>query len=380
MSDWRALWHEQARALLSDRPVLLTFFAGLILYVFLYPLPYLHQVAGAQPVLLLDQDNSATSRQLVRALQASPGIRFSATEQSIAEAQRQVRAGDSKGLVLIPPQFEQQIRRGVPATVVVSADAHYFLSYGTIAEQVVQASSALSGEIRLQRQLQHGHTAAAYGDRYPGLQINMVPASNLKMGYLDYVLPGLFVLILHQVMIICVGIATVRQHRQSGRWQRCRSWQILAVQASLLLPPFLLAACWYLGPALAMYQVTLLAALPALWRLLLPFFLASFFLAVSLGLLFRHRDSLSQMMVLVSMPLLFTAGFVWPVESLPAPWLALWGLIPSQPMMQAMIQLNQMAAPLSALADLQRILWLLTLGWGAIALALWQRKLASARV
>ncbi|SHI05796.1 ABC transporter permease [Ferrimonas marina] len=373
--SWRALWREQAQALLKDTPVLLTFVAGLLLYVVLYPLPYLHQVATEQPVILLDHDQSDASRRLVRALQATPGIRIDATATELPQALRQVRAGERKGLVLIPADFGWDLRRGGSATVVVAADGNYFLAYGAIAESVVRAGMVLGGEVRLARQVLLGDGQALLKAERGGVGLNLVPASNLKMGYLDYVLPGLFVLILHQLMLICVGISTVRQRRTPGLWQQARLWQLLTVQASLMIPPFVLAGCWYLGPALRGYGVTLLGSAGETALLLLPFFLATFALGTVLGHLFLHRDSLSQALVLSSMPLLFSAGFVWPVESLPLAWTALWGLVPSQPMIQGMLQLNQMGAPMAALQPLWGILWALVLGWGGLAALLWQRSL-----
>ncbi len=365
-----ALWRVQARALLSDTGVLITFFGGLLLYALVYPLPYLHQVAGAQPVLLIDQDNSGTSRELVRALQASPGIQFVATDTSLGEAQQAVRAGLSKGLVMIPGGFEIRLKRGGSATLVAAADGHYFLSYGTIAEQVTRASLSLGGQVQLARRVMAGADPASA--HQGGVTLNMVPASNLKMGYLDYILPGLFVLILHQIMLICVGVTVVRLQRTPGSWQRLPATLGLSVMASLLIPPFVIASLLYLGPLLSQYEVVLQGSLFSLLSLLLPFWLATFLLGVVLGSLFRHRDSLAQLLVLISMPLLFSAGFVWPVESLPVAWTALWGVVPSQAMMQGMIQLTKLGG--SEPGALRLMLWGQVLAWGLMALLLWQRR------
>ncbi|GAA5194486.1 ABC transporter permease [Ferrimonas gelatinilytica] len=370
MNRWIALWQLQARALVRDTGVLITFFGGLMLYALVYPLPYLHQVAGAQPVLLIDQDNSGTSRELVRALQASPGIQFVATNTSLSDAQQAVLAGQSKGLVMIPAGFETRLRRGGSATVVAAADGHYFLSYGTIAEQVARASLSLGGQVQLARRMMAGADPAS--SRQGGVTLNMVPASNLKMGYLDYILPGLFVLILHQIMLICVGVTVIRVQRRPGSWQRMPVAAGLSVMASLLIPPFVLASLLYLGPLLAGYEVALQGSLFSLLSLLLPFWLATFLLGVVLGSLFRHRDSYAQLLVLISMPLLFTAGFVWPVESMPTVWTLLWGIVPSQAMMQGMIQLTKLGG--EDVLALQWTLWGQVLAWGLLAVLLWRRR------
>ncbi|WP_298440943.1 ABC transporter permease [uncultured Ferrimonas sp.] len=365
--SWGALWRQLGQQVLADQAVRLTFVVGLLLYAVLYPLPYMNQVATEQAVVLVDLDNSSSSRQLVRALQASPGVQLVAQLGSEASALAQVKAGAAQGLVLVPAGFARDLRQGGSATVVVAADAHYFLAYGVVAEAVSKASRVLSGEVQLARQRMAGQ-ASAVG----GVQLNVAPSSNLKMGYLDYMLPGLFVLILHQLLLLCVGLTTVRLRQQPALVAQ-GGGRLGTVLAALWLPPFVLAGALYLGPLLRWYQVDLLATTASVWGLLIPFWLATFSLAIVLGCLFQRRESLAQMVLLSAMPLMFSAGFIWPSSGLAWPWLLLWGLVPSQPMMQGMILLNQLGAPESALVWHHLTLWGQAVAWGLLAWLLLRR-------
>src|SRR5690625_7975665 len=54
-----------------------------------------------------------------------------------------------------------------------------------------------------------------------------------------------------------------------------------------------------------------------LW-LLLPFLLATTALGMAMTALFRSRESALQILMLLSVPILFLAGFAWPADVMPA--------------------------------------------------------------
>lgn len=379
MSRWTSLWWAECRQLGRDAALLITFFAGLGIYLVLYPAPYLHEVTTEQAVVVWDQDQSMASRRLLRALSATPGVRITARVTALDEAREQVLSGRAAGMVWIPVGFELDLRRGVSGSIVVAGNANYFLPYGTIAESVTAAATVLGGQVRVARQVFAGDGFALQTSRLGGVDLNVVPASNTGLGYLDYVLPGLFVLILHQLMLICAALIGTGRWGRAGVWRQASAWSLYRVDLALLVPAFALAASWYLGPALRFYDVALLGSLTALWGLLLPFLLATASLGIFLASLVTRRDLLSQILVLSSMPLLFIAGFVWPVEALPLPLVALWGLVPAEPMMQGMIRLNQLGATPADLLPQWLTLWGQALAYGTLAVVGVKRRLALSR-
>ncbi|MBY5922485.1 ABC transporter permease [Ferrimonas balearica] len=376
MSRWMTLWWEEFRQLGRDSALLITFFAGLGIYLVLYPAPYLHEVTTEQAVVVWDQDQSVASRRLLRALSATPGATISARVTELPEARELVLSGQAAGMVWIPAGFERNLRRGQAGDIVVAANANYFLPYGTIAESVTAAATVLSGHVRVARQVFAGDGYAVQTSRLGGVDLNVVPASNPGLGYLSYVLPGLFVLILHQLMLICAALIGTGRWGRAGHWQQASAWGLYRVDLALLVPAFALAACWYLGPALAFYDVELMGSLWALWGLLLPFLLATASFGIFLASLVTRRDLLSQILVLSSMPLLFIAGFVWPVEALPMWLVGVWGLVPAEPMMQGMIRLNQLGAAPADLMPQLLTLWGQALAYGTLAVLGMKRRQA----
>ena len=98
---------------------------------------------------------------------------------------------------------------------------------------------------------------------------------------------------------------------------------------------------------------------PALWLFTLPFLLATTWLGVVLGALFTRRDLPTQVVLVSSLPLVFLAGFIWPLELIPTPlnWLAQW--VPSTPAIEGFLRLNQMRAEFAQVSHYWWQLW----GW-----------------
>jgi len=61
----------ELRSIFRDPGVLIIMVAAIAFYSFVYPLPYAREVLNQVPLIVIDQDHSALSRQLVRMVDAS---------------------------------------------------------------------------------------------------------------------------------------------------------------------------------------------------------------------------------------------------------------------------------------------------------------------
>ncbi|MNT59522.1 ABC-2 family transporter protein [compost metagenome] len=98
-----------------------------------------------------------------------------------------------------------------------------------------------------------------------------------------------------------------------------------------------------------------------------------------LGALFTRRDLPTQVVLVSSLPLVFLAGFIWPLELIPTPlnWLAQWA--PSTPAIEGLLRLNQMGADFTQVAPYWWQLWGLTLLNALLAcwLLAWRQRQAA---
>ncbi len=370
-SGWIALLRTEARDIFTDKVIMLTVFGGVVLYSFLYPLPYSRQVPRNQRVAVIDLDDSSLSRSLVRWIDATPEIDVVAAAGSIAEAEALIERRQIAGFVVIRENFRRDILLGRPVTLAVAGDAAFFLVYGAVAEAAATAGATLGATIKVGRMVAGGADIKAAADRWTSFGSNVRPVFNTILGYVFYVVPAVFVLILQQTLLIGTGVlgGTRNALRRAGADDRppFPAWKTLVVRTGIFVSIYIVLVLYYFGFCFQFYQVPRHASVGDLAWVVLPFLLAVTTLGIALGALMPRRDLATQIVLLSSLPLVFTSGFVWPTHLVPGPLLFLAGFIPSTPAIQAFLRLNQMGAGLDQIMPLVTQLWAQTLGYGLLA-------------
>ena len=131
---------------------------------------------------------------------------------------------------------------------------------------------------------------------------------------------------------------------------------------------YVLLAIFYMGVCFELYDIARSAALADLFQMIIAFVAASAALAVFLGVAFRKRELVAPVVMASSLPLVFTAGFVWPLESVPWVIQSVSQLAPTTSAIQGFLKLNQMGAEFRQVAG--HVVSLLVLCAGYIGAAL----------
>ncbi|MCL6360997.1 ABC transporter permease [Pectobacterium polaris] len=362
----------ELRSLLRDPTILLTLFGGILLYSFLYPRPYLAQTPRELPVVLVDEDGTQLSRRLAFMADSTPEVRLVAQRNTLDDAKTLLLDGEAKGILYIPRHFYRDIMQGKSVTVSYSADASYFLIYGAIAQSLATVGGTAGAQVKVARLLAQGEGIPAASSQWQATSLNAVPVFNPTMGYVYYVVPGVFMLILHQILLMGCGLlgAGQNQRTQSGEvryWQYAAPWRLLLARTLVVGGAYLLSLLYMLGFCLDAYGIAREASMSQLLLFALPFMLSTLWLGVVLGAAFTRKDLPSQAVLLSSIPIVFLSGFIWPVEMIPTPlnWLAQW--IPAVFTIQGILRLNQMGADFAQIGAFWWHLWMLAALYGLLA-------------
>ncbi|MCK8045839.1 ABC transporter permease [Shewanella sp. 1CM18E] len=366
MSLLQLIWAE-LKAILADKTIVITVFGGVLFYSILYPLPYLHQVPTEQQLVVIDHDRSSLSRQLVRHADASPKIAVIAELGSIDEAKRWIETGRAHGLLVIPANFRRDLLLGKGVTLSYGGDASYFLIYSAVAEGLISAGLDAGKNIQRLGMLAQGDNAKAVEQSLNVVKLNSIPAFNPSLGYTPYIVPGLFLLILHQTLLIGTGILGASQWRQRGYWQQVSPLKLVCGRIAAFMLIYSLLSSYYVGYCYYWYDVSLQASIGRVALLMLPFLLATTAAGVAFSSLFTRRDLPTQVLLLISMPILFVSGFVWPTALIPEPVVAVSQIVPAVPGIMAMLELNQMGASWQSIMPQWLQLWAMVVIFFALA-------------
>ncbi|GGQ15026.1 ABC transporter permease [Shewanella litoralis] len=367
MNFWQLILAE-FKAIFADKAIMVTLFGGVLFYSVLYPLPYLNQVPTEQQVVVVDHDNSSLSRLVTRHADASAKIHIVANLGSIDEAEAWISEGKAHGLLVIPANFRRDLLLGKGATLSYGGDASYFLIYSAVAEGLVAAGLDASKQVQLIGLLARGQNPQLAQQSVNSININSVPAFNPSLGYTPYVIPGLFLLILHQTLLIGTGILGAGQWRRPGYWQHVSPGVLVFARLSVFLLIYSVFSSFYLGYCFYWYQVSVAATIIEVGLFMLPFLLATGALGIVFSSLFARRDLSTQVYLLMSMPVLFVSGFVWPIALIPEPLVMISQIIPAVPAIMGMLELNQLGAGWLAVMPKWLQLWGLFAVFACIAI------------
>lgn len=380
--SWLEICKNELRAVFTNQAILLTVFGGVLLYSFLYPLPYTEQIPRDQHVVVVNLDGSQLSRRLERMVDATPQVQLSARAYSIEEAQHTFVEQKMAGILVIPENFYRDLLQGRRPTLSYAGDASYFLVYSTVLEGLAGSGQTLAAEVKILRMAMSGQSQALAKEQYSAVKLNTLPVFNPTMGYVNYVIPAVFILILHQTLILGAGILGGGQNEQrlsggKGYWFEAAPWKLLLVRTALFVGIYWLLCMYYFGFSLSFYNIPHLADFFDLNMLILPFLLAATFLGISLGLLLPRRELATLLVLLSSIPLIFASGFIWPDSAIPDQITAVIQFIPVIPAIKAFVGLNQMGADFSSILPFWQQLWLCAVIYGCTAWLLFRRQAAS---
>ena len=370
--DTAKVWLHEMRDMFKDEGALLFVILLPLAYPILYSWIYNNEVVREVPVAVVDNSHSQTSREFVRHIDASPDVRVAYFCKNMDEARQRVARQDAYGIIYLPEDFSHQLGRMQQAHVSVYCNMGLMLTY----KAIFQTCTAVAADINSNIQVSLSGNYTTRDDQLSTHPINIhdVPIFNNTGGYGNFILPGVLVLIIQQVMLLGIGIAYGTSYER-GRFARLTAMynrrfglgRIMVGRAMGFFTLFLLISAWVLlaVPRLFSFVQILHAADFALF--VVPYLLACIFFAITFSFVVRQRENVMLLVVFTSVPFLFMSGVSWPESNIPEVWKIFSWLFPSTFGIQGFVKLNTLGAVFGDIHTEIKALWIQAVVYGALA-------------
>lgn len=343
-AEWKLIYTDPAA-------VLLLVVAGLI-YAFYYPIPYVHQTVSKVPVAVVDLDNTAMSRDLVRMASAAQQIEVKSIYPDMQQAEAAMARDEIYGFMVIPENMEKDIRGKHQVTVNIFTHGAYVMFHGAIGTAFSTCALTVGATNKV-KQIALGKKvpsakAIAMRDPFP---ISIQTLYNSIGGYANYVVPSVLVVILQQSLIIgiCVlgGSRAHRRFRKKFRDSPVENESLPYRYFGRCIAFFVHYCSFILFYHCIVYNIF---DFPRRGELLPMVVFSIVFLAsvINFGMvvsqIFVRRESSMQLFLYMSIPVLFLANFSWPAYLMPRWMTAISYIIPSTFAVPAWLSIEQMGA------------------------------------
>jgi ABC-2 type transport system permease protein len=359
------------------RPVFSVLVVGSAFYAVFYPQPYLNEALRNVPIAIVDGDGTSASRELARRIDATSDIAVTMVLPDIVSAEREVFARKIFGILAIPKNFERDLLHGRASPIALYADASYFLLYQRMTGGVAAVAQTLGAEIEAARLIGIGVDPALASAASDPMQLTAVPLFNPEGGYATYVLPGAFILILHQILLIAVGLLgtlpgadpseNATDDPPRGPFATVVGKMLAYLLFEAIILPIYLIALPYL------YGLPRLGGVIPILVFAVPFVLSISGLGLVVAAIFKNPLSVQLVLAAIGLPFFYLAGFAWPTEVIPPAVHVASLLVPSTSAINGFTRLAQLGAPLADVRGEFLMLWL-TLFYGGIAWILEVRR------
>ncbi|PVX35702.1 ABC transporter permease [Janthinobacterium sp. 78] len=281
-------------------------------------------IARDLPIVVIDNDNSALSRQLTRWLDASPGIAVAAKVASSDEALHRLRERTAFGYLVIPGDFEQKLLGGRQATVQWLYNAQFSSHAGALLRDVRTVSTTLSAGIEMTARVKKGMSGVQAAAQFEPIRTTLNSLYNENTSYEAFLTLALMPAML-QIFIVVAVVTSIGRELRDGtvpQWLASAhgSW-LRAVGAKLLFPviAYCALALLYLLFFSLVRDWAVAGSLPALLMSMLLLVLAycglaTLLIAATLSL----RLALSGA-AFITAPAFAFAGQAFPLMAMPAP-------------------------------------------------------------
>lgn len=328
------IWMTEMNEIIHDKGILIFIIFVPLCYPLLYSYVYTNEVVREVPFAVIDDNNSSSSRDFIRKMDATPDAKLVAHCNSVEEARQLLKESKIYGVVHIPKTFTYDIWRGEQTTVGLYCSMSSLLYYKALLLAANNVSLDMNRDIKVE---QHLHPTTREDEKISRMPIeyDYVSLYNPQSGFAAFLIPPVLMLIIQQTLFLGIGMSMGNQREKclarmlpKRKWYR-RPFDIVTGKAIFYFMLYLLMAIymytavtrWFGLPNLGDYYVFL--------QFIVPYILACIFMAMVLSVLVYRREDCIMLFVFLSVPLLFMSGISWPSSEIPTIWKYVSWLFPS---------------------------------------------------
>ena len=359
------IWYNELRGIIKDKGILIFILFVPLAYPLLYSYVYTNEVMRDVPVAVVNDCDNATTRNMLRKIDASPDVKIISDCCDMEEAMQLVKEQKVYGVIHIPQSFSRDISNGDQTTVGVYCDMSSLLYYKAILLTATNVSLDLNKDIKVEHHLAGSIDRVDEVIRTP-IEYDYVPLYNPQSGFAAFLIPPVLMLIIQQTLFLGIGMSmgnSRERYRGSvipfNRWYK----NPVNIVFGKGLPYFFL----YLLLAIYMFVVvTDMFALPRLGHyttflvFIVPYLLACIFLGMVLSSFVYRREDCIMLFVFMSVPMLFLSGLSYPRASMPEFWKYVSYIFPSTFGMNGYVRITAMGASLQDIKSEFCALWMQT--------------------
>ena len=365
LNELTAITWREIKTIFTDSGVLLILIIAGFGYPLLYSTVYLNESVDEIPVGIIDECGTSYSRSFASKIDATREVSLQSCV-NMEDAIGRMKKRQIHGIIVIPKEFSKDIQTGKQTTVSLYVNMATFFIYKNIAMACNYVMLAENKDISLERLQADGLTEQEALTSAEPLRNKMNILFNEGNGFASFFVPGVLVLIIHQLLFLGIGMVTGTRREENANHRLSdeaapgekKVHRFILGQAAAYFLIYSIISAYILILVPRMFNLPHYASPWDIYRLLLPFLLAVIFFSQTWAVFIRNRETGMVMFLFFSVILLFLSGLTWPFSSFPSFWRYFSCIFPGTFGVQGYVKINCMAADFSVIRTEFFALWI----------------------
>jgi len=320
-----------------------------LFFALFYGSVYVNKKEAEVSVVVVDHDCSKTSRAMVRNLDSHQMIAVEYVLSDIAVAERKLLESEVQAVIFIPSGFCTSFAKHEGIDVRVNLNASRFLVANDVIRAINEVAGTIGAAARIRFYESQGYSSDQSRRLVVPLRTDLRTPFNVSESYGDFLLPGVFVIILQQTLLMGLSqsVANEREQRKIRNLLKSAKgsfWSAICGKALFYVLLFAAYALFFYVVLFELFKLPISGSISALALTSTLFLVAVTSLCLFAASFIRSQLAALQICILSSYPFFLLSGFTWPTSSMP--WLlkARSQFIPSTPYLTAVGRITQMGA------------------------------------
>jgi len=342
-----------------DEGVVIFFLVLNAVYPVLYALIYNPEVVRDEAVVVVDDNRTSMSRELVRRMDATQEVAIVGYAANMQEAQEAMHRKDCYGILYLPRDFSQCVNRGDQGHVSLYCDMSVMMRYKAMFTALTNVTQAMGNE-RLAAVIE-----PVLNMEGSVIENRQVPVGNPAMGIASAVLLFILPLVLQQSMILGIAMlhgGSIERRRRNG------GHDPMAIEASpgaTIVGKMMCHQIVFVIPVIyVLHYVPLMFGFPQFGNFLhiiclaVPFVIAVSFMGQTLSAVVNERESVFLLFVFSSVVFVFLTGASWPRYLMSPLWYLVGDCVPATWMSNGYVLMQTNGATLYQVSHPYWMLWI----------------------
>lgn len=382
MKDIIILIKREFKRFFSNTTLLSVMVLAPVIYAVLIGSVYQKGKVTDLPVIVVDQDNSPLSNQLVDMIEDNERLHIVRMKAENTGTQDDLISDNAVLAIVIPERFEADVLQKRYPEVNTFINTSNLLTANLASQGIQTVLGTFNAGINIQGLKKKGLSTEAAATQYEPFKANYIRLFNPTGNYFIFMWPAILAVVLQQVLLLgfAVSFAAEFQDRTFGAELLPHTRSSLTAIFVKSLPLWLVSigvlAFYYFMHGI--YHAPMPTGIGNYFITTTLFILAITFMGVFVSVLIPDALKATQVLMMLSTPAFLIGGFTWPLSAMPAPVQFFANMIPLTPFLDAHKILLIENGTLAHVAPYLRHMGIQIAVYGVLAIALLQIKMGQA--